>query len=108
MPAERIDVSTPNLGYGSDRCHDAAGSVRKAAEQLGDAPSAGIFGGHAQAQQFHNALDAAHRGHQDDLHGHHTALTDIAGNAGTAKLMFTGTDEAGADGLDSAAAAFDG
>ncbi len=51
-------------------------------------------------------MDAAHRGHQEDLHGHHTALTELAGNAGTAKQMFIGTDDAGAASLDSVAAAF--
>lgn len=107
MPAEKIEVSTPNFGCGGERCHDAAGSVRKAAEHLGDAPSSGIFGGHAEAQQFHTALDAAHRAHQDDLYGHHTALKLLAAKAGTAKQMFTYTDEAGADSLESAAAAFD-
>lgn len=107
MPAGEIEVNTPKLGRGSDRCRDAAGSARRAADNLGDAPTSGIFGGHAEAQQFHGVLDRAHRGHQDELHGHHTTLTELSGKADTAKRMFTDADESGASALDSVAAAFD-
>ncbi|ORV12616.1 DUF2563 family protein [Mycobacterium celatum] len=107
MAAEEIEVNTPQLGRGGDLCRDAAASVRKAAEELGGVPEAGIFGGHAEAQQFHAALDAAHRSHQEELHGHHATLTGLSGKADTAARTFTDTDESGAAAVDSAAEAFD-
>jgi hypothetical protein len=107
MAAEEIEVNTPQLGRGGDLCGDAAASLRKAAEELGSAPESGIFGSHAEAEQFHAALDAAHRRHQEELHGHHTTLTGLAGKVDTAARTFTATDEAGAAALQSAAAVFD-
>lgn len=67
-----------------------------------------MFGSHAEAQQFHTVLDAVHQGHRDELHRHHTTFTDLASDTLTAKRLFTDTDESGAAGLNSAAAAFDG
>ncbi|ORV96806.1 DUF2563 family protein [Mycobacterium kyorinense] len=107
MAAEEIEVNTPRLGRGGELCLDAAASLRGAAEALGGAPESGIFGGHAEAQQFHAALDAAHRSHQEELHGHHATLTGLSGKADTAAEAFTDTDESAAAALDSAATVFD-
>lgn len=106
MTAEEIEVNTPQLGRGGDFCRDAAASLRGAAEELGGAPDSGIFGGHAEAQQFHAALDAAHQSHQEELHGHHATLTGLSGKADTAARTFTATDESGGAALDSTACVF--
>lgn len=107
MAAKEIEVNAPQLERGGDFCREAADSLRKAAEGLGAAPGSGIFGGHAEAQQFHAALDAAHQSHQDELHGHHATLTGLSGKADTAARIFTATDESEAAALGSAGAAFD-
>jgi hypothetical protein len=108
MSEGQIEVNTGELGVGVESCQYAAGSARKAADRLGEAivPS-GVFGDFAEAHSFHNAMSAAHRAHQEQLHAHHSKLMGLSDKAKTAAKAFTNIDESAADEIDAAAGEID-
>ena len=99
-----MEVDTEHMLSGSDSCTYAANAARHGAERLSrETIEQNIFGDFDAGHQFHSAISAAHQEHVERLSGHDAALTNLSGRAKDAAHLFTGTDEAGGDGIDIAA-----
>jgi hypothetical protein len=103
MADGEIELDTGHLRRGGRLCGDAADSMRKAARVLAGAGlDDGIFGGLAEAKEFHAKLSDARQRHQERLEGHHAALSAVSKKAGLAARVFDDTDESAASEIGSA------
>ncbi|MDR3658492.1 MAG: DUF2563 family protein [Mycobacterium sp.] len=105
MADQIMKVDTDQLRSGATGCTDAAVMALAGAETLaGKAPQAGIFGGFAEADSFHESVVASHTSHVDQLRGHHRSLTDIGDHGHAAAASFRSTDEAAGSSIAAAGA----
>lgn len=103
MAEGEIEINTAHLAAAGECCGYAAGSMRKAADELASAQvRSGIFGRFAQAEAFHARLSAAHQSHVARLEGHHAALRLLSEQASLAARTFADTDESSGDELGAA------
>ena len=57
------------------------------------APVAGMFGDFADADDFHEAVSAAHQFHVKALHGHQESLNEVGARAHRTGYAFSEMDE---------------
>lgn len=81
------------LHSGGDESHLAGGPTRDGAERLQRGPLLSVmFDGFPTAQEFHNAVSAAHAKHVTTLQAHQEALTAVGDQAHRAAAGFTDMD----------------
>lgn len=87
-------VDTDMLHSGGNDSHRAGGHAQEGADQLSRGPlAAGMFGGFAAAETFHEAVTAAHGRHVKELQGHQQTLTELGHKAHYAADEFTNMDD---------------
>jgi hypothetical protein len=87
-------VDTDLLHSGANESHRAGAHAQQGADQLSRGPlAAGMFGGFAAAETFHEAVTAAHGRHVKDLQAHQETLTGLGHKAHYAADEFTNMDD---------------
>jgi hypothetical protein len=87
-------VDTAKLQSGADESHRASEHAQAGANQLsGVSPSAGMFGDFAAADDFHEAISAAHAHHVKALQHHQESLNDVGAKAHRIGYAFSATDD---------------
>jgi hypothetical protein len=87
-------VDTGQLHLGAVDSFRASEHAQAGANHLSGAPpTAGMFGDFAAADDFHEAISAAHAQHAASLHSHHQNLNDVGAWAHRAGSSFSETDE---------------
>ena len=108
MSGSSMEVDSPHLHAGAERCSDAAWAARAAAGRLAETrPMVGMFGDFDQAHSFHRAVSAAHQAHIEQLRAHHRALSDISDKSRSGADEFTARDASIADSLCATESGFD-
>ena len=93
-------VDTAELHSGASGSLRASEHAETGANHLsGAAPFAGMFGDFAEADDFHEALSAAHKRHVQSLQSHQENLNHVGTRAHHAGYAFTAMDERGASEL---------
>ena len=89
-------VDTAELHAGATGSFRACEHAQAGANHLSGAPPvAGMFGDFADADDFHQALSAAHAQHLASLQNHQQSLNDVGARAHHAGYSFTAMDEHG-------------
>lgn len=89
-----VFVDPTMLTAGATHSHSAAGHAQKGAALLDrNAVTAGIFGGFAAADVYHQAISTRHNDHVTTLDDHRRILTDVADKAHHARRAFIGIDQ---------------
>jgi hypothetical protein len=87
-------VDTKKLHSGAAESIHASEHARAGANHLsGVAPVAGMFGDFAAADDFHDAVGAAHAHHVKALHNHRENLNDVGAKAHRAGYAFSATED---------------
>jgi hypothetical protein len=87
-------VDTAQLHSGASESRRASEHAQAGANHLSDAPPvAGMFGSFATADDFHDAVSAAHAYHVKALHNHQENLNDVGTTAHRAGYAFTATED---------------
>jgi Protein of unknown function (DUF2563) len=86
-------VDTGLLHSGANESHRAGGHAQEGADRLSRGPlMSAMFGEFAAAEEFHDAVRAAHTRHVKTLQAHQEALTTIGSKARLAANGFTDMD----------------
>jgi hypothetical protein len=87
-------VDTAQLHSGASDSRRASEHARAGANHLSDAPPvAGMFGSFGAADDFHEAVSAAHAYHVKALHNHQENLNDVGTKAHRAGYAFSATED---------------
>jgi hypothetical protein len=87
-------VDTAKLHSGAAGSFRASEHAQAGANHLsGGPPVAGMFGDFPDADDFHEALSAAHAQHVTSLQNHRQSLNDVGAWAHRAGYLFTAMDE---------------
>jgi hypothetical protein len=87
-------VNTAKLHSGADKSYRASEHAQAGANHLsGVAPVAGMFGDFADADDFHEAVTAAHHFHVKALQSHQESLNEVGARAHRTGYAFTEMDE---------------
>jgi hypothetical protein len=87
-------VDTGKLHSGAADSFRASEHAQAGANHLsGTTPTSGIFGDFPDADDFHEAVSAAHAQHVASLNNHHQSLNDVGAWAHRAGSSFTAMDE---------------
>ena len=87
-------VDTAKLHSGAAESHRASEHAQAGANHLSGAPPvAGMFGDFAAADDFHDALSAAHAHHVKALQNHQENLNDVGAKAHRAGYAFSATED---------------
>lgn len=87
-------VDPAMLTAGATHSHSAADHARAGATQLEqNAVTAGIFGGFAAADVYHQTIATSHAQHITTLTGHRRTLAEVGDKAHHAAREFTGMDQ---------------
>ena len=82
------------LHSGAAESHRASEHAEAGASHLsGATPAAGMFGDFAAADDFHDAVSAAHAYHVKALQNHQENLNDVGAKAHRAGYAFSATDD---------------
>ncbi|BBY20118.1 DUF2563 family protein [Mycobacterium stomatepiae] len=83
-------VDTGLLHSGGSQSHRAGGHAQDAADRLSRGPlMSGMFGNFVAAEEFHEAVSAAHGKHVKNLQAHGQTVADVGGKAYQAAATFT-------------------
>jgi hypothetical protein len=86
-------VDTALLRSGANESYRASEHAQLGADRLSRGPlTSGMFGEFAAAEEFHDAVRAAHTQHVKTLQAHQEALTTVGSNAHLAADGFTAMD----------------
>lgn len=86
-------ADTAQLHSGASESRRASEHAQAGANHLSDAPPvAGMFGSFPAADDFHDAVSAAHAYHVKALHNHQENLNDVGTKAHRAGYAFTATE----------------
>ena len=86
-------VDTELLRSGANESHRAGGHAQEGADRLARGPvMPGMFGEFAAAEEFHDAVRAAHTQHVKTLQAHQEALTEVGSKAHLAANGFANMD----------------
>ncbi len=87
-------VDTAQLHSGASESRRASEHAQAGVNHLsGATPVAGMFGSFAAADDFHDAVSAAHAYHVKALHNHQENLNDVGTKAHRAGYAFTATED---------------
>ena len=87
-------VNTAKLHSGADDSYRASEHAQVGANHLSSAaPVAGMFGDFADADDFHEAVSAAHSVHVKALQSHHESLNEVGARAHRTGHAFSEMDE---------------
>jgi hypothetical protein len=87
-------VDTAQLHSGASESRRASEHAQAGANHLSDAPPvAGMFGSFGAADDFHEAVSAAHAYHVKALHNHQENLNDVGTKAHRAGYAFSATED---------------
>jgi hypothetical protein len=87
-------VDTAQLHSGASESRRASEHAQAGVNHLsGATPVAGMFGSFAAADDFHEAVSAAHAYHVKALHNHQENLNDVGTKAHRAGYAFTATED---------------
>jgi Protein of unknown function (DUF2563) len=87
-------VDTDLLHSGANVSHRAGGHAQDGAAQLSRGPLvSGMFGDFPTAENFHDAVSAAHAQHVENLRAHQETLTELGRKAHYAANGFTDMDD---------------
>jgi Protein of unknown function (DUF2563) len=93
-------VDTAKLHSGATESYRASEHAQAGANHLSSvSPLAGMFGDFAAADDFHDAVSAAHAHHVKALQHHQQSLNDVGARAHHAAYAFTAMDERNASEL---------
>lgn len=87
-------IDTAMLHSGAAESHRASEHAEAGASHLsGATPAAGMFGDFAAADDFHDAVTAAHTYHVKALQNHQQSLNDVGAKAHRAGYSFSAMDD---------------
>ena len=87
-------VDTAKLHSGAAESHRASEHAQAGANHLSGAPPvAGMFGDFAAADDFHDAVSAAHAHHVKALQNHQENLNDVGAKAHRVGYAFSATED---------------
>jgi len=87
-------VDTAMLHSGAAQSHRASEHAQDGANHLsGAAPVAGMFGNFAAADDFHDAVSAAHDHHVKTLQNHQQNLNDVGAKTHHVAYSFSATED---------------
>ena len=87
-------ADTAQLHSGASESHRASEHAQAGANHLSDAPPvAGMFGSFPAADDFQDAVSAAHAYHVKALHNHQENLNDVGTKAHRAGYAFSATED---------------
>ncbi len=87
-------VDSALLHSGAAESHRASEHAQNGASHLsGTAPVAGMFGSFAAADDFHDAVSAAHAYHVKTLQNHQQILNDVGAKTHHVAHSFTATED---------------
>lgn len=93
-------VDTAKLHSGAAESYRASEHAQAGADHLsGVSPAAGMFGDFAAADDFHDAVSAAHANHVNALRNHGENLHDVGARAHRAGYSFSAMDDRNAEEL---------
>jgi uncharacterized protein DUF2563 len=89
-----IFVDTAMLHSGAGQSHRASEHVQEGANRLsGATPVAGMFGSFAAADDFHDAVSAAHAHHVKTLQNHQQNLNNVGAKTHHVAYSFSATED---------------
>jgi len=93
-------VDAAKLHSGADKSYSASEHAQAGANHLaGSSPVSGMFGDFADADDFHEAIAAAHAQHVRSLQGHQQRLNDVGAKAHRTGSAFIAMDDQNASEL---------